>query len=61
VLCLVSTGLIYKAFCLGLGHFYGKLCPFVTKICSTNGPSPVEDRGATLSQVIIKLCLIQVL
>ena len=50
VLCFVSTGLIYKAFWLGLVLFLrGNSVLFFLEICSTNGPSPVEVRGVTSS------------
>jgi len=46
MLCFVSTGLIYKAFCLGLVHFIGEtLSVSFQKFCSTNGSDPMGVRG----------------
>jgi len=46
VLGFVSTGLIYKAFCLGLVHFSGET-PSISfqKICSTNDSDRIGVKG----------------
>jgi len=41
-------GPFYKAFCLGLVQFYGKLCPFHFKILSTYASSPMGVRDVTV-------------